>query len=86
MNKIPTTEPTEEYRKERDALRMTLFSDVAHDLRTPLACIMGSLGTLEQMSAYLTSQQRDALIAIARTEAQKLDGFISEMLDKVKPL
>lgn len=68
-----------------NALRMKIFSVVAHDLRTPLACIIGSLGTLDQMSSSLSREQRDTLVKAALAEAQRLNGFVTEMLDKVKP-
>lgn len=77
------TEPPD-FDEERDALRMRVFSAVAHDLRTPLACIIGSLGILDQMGASLSPEQHDALIKTALTEAHRLDGFFAEMLDKVK--
>lgn len=79
-----STEPTD-FDKERLQLRMRAFSSVAHDLRTPLACMIGSLETLSQMKESLSSQQRDALITTALSEARRLDGFVTDMLDKVKP-
>ena len=79
-----STEPTD-FDGERDALRMKVFSSVAHDLRTPLACIIGSLGTLDQMSSSLSPEQHDALVKTALAEAHRLDGFVTEMLEKVKP-
>lgn len=79
------TETIINFDQERDVLRMKVFSLVAHDLRTPLACVIGSLQTLEQMSAILSPEQRAMLIKTALAEAQLLDGFVVEMLDKVKP-
>lgn len=74
-----------DFEKECAQMRATVFSVVAHDLRTPLACIIGSLGALDQMSDKLSPEQRDALVKAALVEAQRLDGFVSEMLDKAKP-
>lgn len=79
-----STEPPD-FEKECEQLRTKVFSSVAHDLRTPLACIIGSLGTLDEMSDKLSSEQRDTLVKTALVEAQRLDGFVTEMLDKVKP-
>ena len=69
---------------ERDALRLRVFSSVAHDLKTPLACIIGALGTLDQMKASLSPEQHDTLVKTALAEAHRLDGFVTEMLEKVK--
>lgn len=85
MIETPATETSPNLEQERDALRMKVFSVVAHDLRTPLACIIGSLGTLDQMDASLSPEQRATLVKTALAEAQRLDGFVAEMLDKVKP-
>jgi len=73
------------FEQERDALRLRVFSSVAHDLGTPLAGIIGSLGTLDYLNTRLSAEQRDVLIKIALSEAQKLDGFITSMLEAVKP-
>lgn len=85
MAETPITAISPNLEQECGALRMEVFSVVAHDLQTPLSCIIGSLGTLEQMSASLSPEQRDALVRIALAEAQRLADFISELLDKVKP-
>lgn len=74
-----------DFDQERNTLRMMVFSSVAHDLRTPLACIIGSLQVLDQMGASLSQVQHDALVKTALVEAHRLDGFLAEMLDKVKP-
>ena len=74
-----------DFTKERGQLRMKVFSSVAHDFRTPLACIIGSLQTLDQMGAHLSAAQHDALVKTALAEAQRLDRFVALMLDKVKP-
>ncbi|MDX2073774.1 MAG: histidine kinase dimerization/phospho-acceptor domain-containing protein [Alphaproteobacteria bacterium] len=85
MTETPSAETPDNFEQARDALRRKVFSVVAHDLRTPLACIIGSLGTLDQMSASLSPEQRDMLIKTALAEAQQLDGFVAEMLGKVRP-
>lgn len=45
-----------------EAMRNTLLSSLAHDLRTPLAGIMGSASTLREQQASLTPAQRDSLL------------------------
>ncbi len=69
----------------REQMQQRIFSSVAHDLKTPLACIIGSLDILEQMKDKLSLEQKDSLISSALTEANRLDGFITQMLEKAKP-
>lgn len=73
---------TSDFEQERDALHRKVFSSVAHDLRTPLACIIGSLGTLDQMRASLSPEQYDTLVKVALTEAQRLNALVTEMLER----
>jgi two-component system sensor histidine kinase KdpD len=80
----PNATALTDFERARDSLRMKVFSVVAHDLRTPLACIIGSLQTLDQMGPILSPEQRDTLIKTALTEAQRLEGFVSDMLEKVE--
>ena len=68
-----------------EQLQAKVFSSVAHDLKTPLACIIGSLQTLDQMKDKLTSEQHNMLVKTALTEAHRLDVLFTAMLDKSKP-
>ena len=79
-----STEPTD-FETMRRALQNQAFSSVAHDLRTPLACIIGSLQTLDQMKTKLSPQQCEMLVSTALTEAHRLDVLFTAMLDNVKP-
>jgi K+-sensing histidine kinase KdpD len=78
-------EKTTDIEQHRDALRKKIFSSVAHDLKTPLVCIIGALQALDQMKNKLSSKQHDTLICMALKEAQRLDVLISDMLEKAKP-
>lgn len=78
------TEPTD-FEAKHDELRKKVFSAVAHDLKTPLACIIGSLQTLDQMKEKLSAEQHDMLVKMALSEAQRLDTLFATMLDKAKP-
>lgn len=79
-----STEPPD-FEQERERMLRRIFTSVVHDLKTPLSCVIGSLGTLDQMSDKLSHEQRDALVKIALAEACRLDGFVTEMLDKANP-
>ena len=70
---------------ERELMLRKVFNVVSHDLKTPLACIIGSLEIIERMQDTISAEDRDTLINSALSQAHKLDGFISEMLEKAKP-
>jgi two-component system sensor histidine kinase KdpD len=68
-----------ELRARTEELRNSLLSSVSHDLRTPLAAIMGSATTLLEGGAPLTPQQAD----LARTvyeEAERLNRLVTNLL------
>ena len=58
-------------------LRRRTMHTLAHDLRTPLACVIGALETLQQMQAKLSTEQREALLATALDQAHRLDALFS---------
>ena len=68
---------------EKEQLRSMLLSSVSHDLKTPLASIMGALGVYERMkkSNKLSEEIASELIETALNEAQRLDSFITNILD-----
>jgi two-component system sensor histidine kinase KdpD len=66
--------------KEKDKLRMHILSSVSHDLKTPLASIIGSLGLYISSHSKLKEQQIKALVDNAYSEANRLDGFITNIL------
>lgn len=72
------------FEQEREQIMRRAFSSVAHELKTPLACIIGSLGTLDQMNDKLSFEQRDALIKMALSEAERLNSLCTTMLDKAR--
>lgn len=68
-----------------EQLQQRVFSSVAHDLKTPLACIIGSLQMLDQMKDKITVEQRDMLVETALTEARRLEALVATVMDKAKP-
>jgi two-component system, OmpR family, sensor histidine kinase KdpD len=74
-----------DFDQERKRLLLAVFNTVSHDLKTPLACILGSLEIMERMKETLGTQDRDVLVHTAIMEARKLDNLISDMLDKAQP-
>lgn len=86
LEKIESTDIKEEtrVRDEREKLRTSLLSSVSHDLKTPLAAILGSLSVHRSMYDKLPEAQRRELTDAALNEAQRLDSFITNILDLAK--
>ncbi|MDE3060340.1 MAG: DUF4118 domain-containing protein [Pseudomonadota bacterium] len=71
-------------REEREQLRSILLSSVSHDFKTPLAGIIGALSVHRSLGERLTPQKRAELIDSAIEEAQRLDSFITNILDMTR--
>ncbi len=70
--------------QERENLHRQILSSVSHDLKTPLASIIGSLEVYERMNGRLSLEQQQSLIGVALHEAYRLDNFITNILDMAK--
>ena len=64
-----------------DELRKELLSHVSHDLRTPLASLLGYLETWEMQKDQITQEQSRHYIATARKNAQKIVVLIEQLFD-----
>jgi signal transduction histidine kinase len=62
-------------------LRADFVSLVSHEVRTPLAAVIGSARTLEQRWRELTAEQRDAFLALIADETDRLAALVGEVLD-----
>jgi two-component system sensor histidine kinase KdpD len=69
---------------ETDRLRTALLTSISHDLKTPLAAIMGSAGTLMDFDADLPKQARAELLGNIVDESERLNRFISNLLDMTR--
>jgi two-component system, OmpR family, sensor histidine kinase KdpD len=69
-----------ELRVRTEELRNALLSSVSHDLRTPLATIMGSASTLESDAGALTRPQRADLSRAIYEEADRLNRLVTNLL------
>jgi two-component system sensor histidine kinase KdpD len=70
--------------EEREKLRSMLLSSVSHDLKTPLASIIGSLSVYHGMFDVLSIKRKHELTQTALEEAQRLDSFITNILDMTR--
>jgi two-component system sensor histidine kinase KdpD len=69
---------------ETDKLRSALLTSISHDLRTPLASIMGSASSLKAYHQSLDVAEQEELIGTIREEAQRLNHFIANLLDMTR--
>ncbi|MFI4999633.1 MAG: DUF4118 domain-containing protein [Reyranellales bacterium] len=69
---------------ERERLRSAMLTSVSHDLRTPLASIIGALSSLRSHRARYDESTRDELLGTALSEAERLDRFVGNLLDMTR--
>jgi len=69
---------------ETERLRAALLSSISHDLRTPLASIVGSVTSLRQLGERMSKEDRAELLATIEEEAGRLSRFVSNLLDMTK--
>ena len=67
---------------ERDRLRQALLTSISHDLRTPLASILGSATSLA--GGQVPETMRDTLVRTIQEEAERLNRFIGNLLDMTR--
>ena len=67
--------------READELKSALLNAVSHDLRTPLASIIASAGSLQQTDVKWTGDERLGFAVAIEHEAQRLDHLVGNLLD-----
>ena len=69
---------------EADRLRSALLTSISHDLKTPLAAILGAAGTLRDYLETLPHEDRIDLLSTVIDESERLNRFIANLLDMTK--
>ena len=69
---------------ETERLRSALLTSISHDLKTPLAAVLGAAGTLRDLGDKLNDEQKTELLATIIEEAERLNRFIANLLDMTK--
>lgn len=69
---------------ETDKLRAALLTSISHDLKTPLAAIMGSADMLKDLGARLDEETRRELLSTVIDESERLNRFIANLLDMTR--
>jgi two-component system sensor histidine kinase KdpD len=67
-------------RAQAEAARNTLLASLSHDLRTPLAAILGSASALRAQADSLTASEREQLLAAMESEARELTLMADNIL------
>ncbi len=67
--------------EHNEALRSTLLSSLSHDLRTPLASIIGAVTSLRQLGDKMSPEARSDLLASIEEETGRLSRFVANLLD-----
>jgi two-component system sensor histidine kinase KdpD len=69
---------------ETERLRNALLASVSHDLRSPLAAMIGAAGTLASYEEQLPRGERRELMQAILEEGQRLDRYIQNLLDMTR--
>jgi two-component system sensor histidine kinase KdpD len=69
---------------ETDRLQSALLTSLSHDLRTPLASILGSATSLDSYGSRLDEATMKELTGTIREEAERLNRFIANLLDMTR--
>jgi two-component system sensor histidine kinase KdpD len=65
---------------QAEAARNTLLASLSHDLRTPLAALMGTASTLRAQAAQLPAAEREKLLASLEDESRDLTAMADNIL------
>jgi len=69
---------------ETERLRSALLSSVSHDLRSPLASIIGAAESLDTYGRAMGEDDRHSLLETVRLEGERLDRYIQNLLDMTR--
>ncbi|WP_142585740.1 ATP-binding protein, partial [Methylobacterium symbioticum] len=69
---------------ETDRLARALLTSISHDLRTPLASVLGAASTLRDLDAALPAEAKAELVATIIAESERLNRFIANLLDMTR--
>jgi two-component system sensor histidine kinase KdpD len=69
---------------ESERLRSALLTSISHDLKTPLASVLGAASTMRDLASGLSDQQKHDLLATVIDESERLNRFIANLLDMTK--
>jgi len=65
-------------------LRSALLTSISHDLKTPLASVLGAAGALRDLSKSFDDDAKAELLSTVIDESERLNRFIANLLDMTK--
>ncbi|MBI1171093.1 DUF4118 domain-containing protein [bacterium] len=71
---------TERLRAEAESARSAVLASLGHDLRTPLATILGAASSLKELDAQLPPEARADLLTAIEEEAARLNAHVSNLM------
>jgi len=71
-------------RVEAEALKTALIGTASHELRSPVAAILGSASVLDEIAKRRADKELHALVTGMHREARRLDADIQNLLDTVR--
>jgi K+-sensing histidine kinase KdpD len=71
-------------RLESEVLKTALIGTASHELRSPIAAILGTASVLDQMLALQGDEELRSLVDGMHVEAKRLDGDIQNLLDTAR--
>ncbi|CAO4193773.1 ATP-binding protein [Methylorubrum extorquens] len=69
---------------ETDRLARALLTSISHDLRTPLASVLGAASTLRDLDGALPLEAKAELLTTIIEESERLNRFIVNLLDMTR--
>jgi two-component system sensor histidine kinase KdpD len=69
---------------ESERLRSALLTSISHDLKTPLASVLGSASTMRDLGSSLSDIEKRDLLATVIDESERLNRFIANLLDMTR--
>lgn len=69
---------------ETERLRSALLTSISHDLKTPLAGVIGSAGALRDLSQSFDEAAKTDLLTTIIEESERLNRFIANLLDMTR--
>ncbi|MEE2001353.1 sensor histidine kinase KdpD [Alkalimonas sp. MEB108] len=69
---------------EVEQLRTALLSSVSHDLKSPLAAMIGAAETLKHRQQQLSAEDKAELIDALCSESNRLENYIQNLLDMTR--
>ena len=67
-----------------ERLRSALLTSISHDLRTPLASIIGTITSLRSFGKLYDDKTHEEMLATAQEEGERLNRFVANLLDMTR--